>query len=102
MPIIGDTDEQAKELLARLQSWLTPTNALALVSQRIWHDISGYPLDGPVPDLPKAERGQAFSTAPLETARSEKMTRSANDTNGFEPAMTAGSSLGVATRPSPR
>ena len=35
MPIIGETDEQAKEQLARLQSWLTPTNALALVSQRI-------------------------------------------------------------------
>ena len=53
MPIIGETDEQAKEQLARLQSWLTPTNALALVSQRIGHDISGYPLDGPVPDFPQ-------------------------------------------------
>ena len=53
MPIIGETDEQAKEQLARLQSWLTPTNALALVSQRIGYDISGYPLDGPVPDFRK-------------------------------------------------
>ena len=75
MPIIGDTDEQAKEQLDRLQSWLTPTNALALVSQRIGHDISGYPLDGPVPDFPeKTERGQAFSTALLDMARREKMT----------------------------
>jgi FMN-dependent oxidoreductase (nitrilotriacetate monooxygenase family) len=75
MPIIGETDEQAKEQLARLQSWLTPTNALALVSQRIGHDISGYPLDGPVPDFPeKTERGQAFSTALLDMARREKMT----------------------------
>ena len=56
MPIIGETDEQAKEQLARLQSWLTPTNALALVSQRIGHDISGYPLDGPVPDFPQDRR----------------------------------------------
>ena len=32
MPIIGETDAQAKEQLDRLQSWLTPTNALALVS----------------------------------------------------------------------
>ena len=62
MPIIGETDEQAKEQLDRLQSWLTPTNALTLVSQRIGHDISGYPLDGPIPDFPeKTERGQAFS-----------------------------------------
>jgi FMN-dependent oxidoreductase (nitrilotriacetate monooxygenase family) len=75
MPIIGDTDAQAKEQLDRLQSWLTPTNALALVSQRIGYDISGYPLDGPVPDFPeKTERGQAFSRTLLEMARREKMT----------------------------
>jgi FMN-dependent oxidoreductase (nitrilotriacetate monooxygenase family) len=74
MPIIGDTDEQAKEQLARLQSWLTPTNALALVSSRLGHDISGYPLDGPVPEFPQTEGGQAFSRALLDMARREKMT----------------------------
>ena len=74
MPIIGETDDQAKEQLARLQSWLTPTNALALVSQRLGHDISGYPLDGPVPDFPQTDRGQAFSKTLLDMARREKMT----------------------------
>jgi FMN-dependent oxidoreductase (nitrilotriacetate monooxygenase family) len=75
MPIIAETNEQAKEQLARLQSWLTSSNALALVSQRIGHDISGYPLDGPVPDFPeKTERGQAFSRVLLDMARREKMT----------------------------
>jgi N-acetyl-S-(2-succino)cysteine monooxygenase len=75
MPIIGESDQQAKEQLARLQSWLTSTNAMALVSQRLGHDISGYPLDGPVPDFPaKTERGQAFSKTLLEMARRENMT----------------------------
>ena len=75
MPIIGDTDAQAKEQLDRLQSFLTPTNALALVSQRVGYDISGYPLDGPVPDFPeKTDRGQSFSRTLLEMARREKMT----------------------------
>ncbi len=75
MPVIGETDDQAKEQLARLQSWLTPTNALALVSQRLGHDISDYPLDGPVPDFPaKTERGQAFSKTLLEMARRQNMT----------------------------
>jgi FMN-dependent oxidoreductase (nitrilotriacetate monooxygenase family) len=75
MPIIGETDAQAKEQLDRLQSWLTPTNALALVSSRVGYDISGYPLDGPVPEFPeKTERGQAFSRALLDLARREKMT----------------------------
>ena len=45
------------------------------MSQRIGHDISGYPLDGPVPDFPEqTERGQAFSKTLLEMARREKMT----------------------------
>ena len=75
MPIIGETDEQAKAQLDRLQGWLTSTNALALVSQRIGYDISGYPLDGPVPEFKeKTERGQSFSKALLELARREKMT----------------------------
>ncbi len=75
MPIVGETNEQAKAQLDKLQSWLTPTNALALVSNRIGHDLSGYPLDAPVPELPPATHtGQSFSTALLEMARREKMT----------------------------
>jgi N-acetyl-S-(2-succino)cysteine monooxygenase len=75
MPIIGETNEKAKDQLDRLQSWLTPTNALSLVSQRVGYDISGYPLDGPIPDFPEpTERGRAFSNTLLEMARREKMT----------------------------
>jgi FMN-dependent oxidoreductase (nitrilotriacetate monooxygenase family) len=74
MPIIGETEAQAKEQLDRLQSWLTSTNALTLVSQRLGHDISGYPLDGPVPEFPQTDRGQAFSKALFDMARREKMT----------------------------
>ncbi|MCC6776758.1 MAG: LLM class flavin-dependent oxidoreductase [Hyphomicrobiales bacterium] len=74
MPIIGETEQEAKDQLDRLQGWLTSTNALALVSQRIGHDISAYPLDGPVPEFPQTDRGQAFSRALLDMARREKMT----------------------------
>jgi len=75
MPIIGETNAQAKAQLDRLQGWLTPTNALHLVSGRIGHDISGYPLDAPVPDLPvNTEGGSSFSTTLIEMARREKMT----------------------------
>jgi len=75
MPIIGETDEQAKEQLARLQGWLNSTNALTLVSQRLGYDISGYPLDGPVPEFKeKTSGGQGFSQTLFEMARREKMT----------------------------
>ncbi len=75
MPIIGETDEAAREELARLQSWLANNNAMALVSERLGFDISGYPLDGPIPDFPeKTERSQSFSKILIETARRDKMT----------------------------
>jgi alkanesulfonate monooxygenase SsuD/methylene tetrahydromethanopterin reductase-like flavin-dependent oxidoreductase (luciferase family) len=63
MPIVGETEAQAKEQLDRLQSWLTPTNALTLVSQRLGYDISGYALDDPIPDFPTpTESSRSFST----------------------------------------
>jgi FMN-dependent oxidoreductase (nitrilotriacetate monooxygenase family) len=74
MPIIAETDEQAREQLARLQSWLTSANAMTLVSQRLGHDISGYPLDGPVPEFPTTQGAQSFATALFDMARREKMT----------------------------
>jgi FMN-dependent oxidoreductase (nitrilotriacetate monooxygenase family) len=74
MPIIGETEAAAREQLSLLQSWLTSSNALTLVSSRLGHDISGYPLDGPVPDLPLTDRGQAFSKTLFEMARRENMT----------------------------
>src|SRR5262249_48813496 len=71
MPIIGSTESEAREKLSRLQSWLTPANALTLVTSRIGYDVTGYPLDGPVPAPPPGEGSQAFSRVLYETARRE-------------------------------
>src|SRR3954468_18438498 len=38
MPIIGRSDAEARETLAKLQSWITPTNAITLVASRIGYD----------------------------------------------------------------
>lgn len=74
MPIIGRTDAEAREKLSMLQSWLTPTNALTLVSHRIGYDVSNHPLDGPVPPPPLNQGSQAFSRVLFESAQREKMT----------------------------
>src|SRR6185437_8722891 len=75
MPIIGASDAEAKEKLNRLQSWLTPTNALTLVTGRIGYDVSGYPLIGPVPAPPHGETGsQTFHKVLYEMARRQNMT----------------------------
>jgi FMN-dependent oxidoreductase (nitrilotriacetate monooxygenase family) len=74
MPFIGRTDQEAKDLLDRLQGFLDPANALALVSNRIGHDLSGYPLDGPVPELPPTDMSHGFARSLLARARREGMT----------------------------
>src|SRR5580704_3971489 len=45
MPIIGRSDAEAREKLAKLQSWITPTNAVTLVASRIGYDVSAHDLD---------------------------------------------------------
>jgi N-acetyl-S-(2-succino)cysteine monooxygenase len=76
MPIVGETDEQAKEQLSLLQSWMKvdEAKALSVLSQRLHFDFSGYSLDAPVPDIPETERGQTFNKTLLGMARREKMT----------------------------
>ena len=51
MPVVGRTDKEAREKLAVLQSFVTGTNALQLLSDRLGQDMTRYDLDGPVPDL---------------------------------------------------
>jgi FMN-dependent oxidoreductase (nitrilotriacetate monooxygenase family) len=74
MPIIGATDSEARAKLAKLQSWITPTNAVTLVASRIGYDVSGYPLDGPVPPPPKSEGGRTFHQVLYDMAKRENMT----------------------------
>jgi FMN-dependent oxidoreductase (nitrilotriacetate monooxygenase family) len=74
MPIIGATDAEARDKLSLLQSWLTPTNALTLVSSRLGYDVSGFPLDGPVPAPPSDASSRTFSRVLYETARRDDMT----------------------------
>lgn len=51
MPIIGRTEAEAHEKLAQLQSFTDQSNAVAILSEQLSFDISGYPLDGPLPEL---------------------------------------------------
>lgn len=74
MPIIGRTEDEARAQLDRLQSWVSPTNALRLVSLRLGYDISQHPLDGPVPELPANANSQSFARTLFAMARRRNMT----------------------------
>ncbi|HEY1797559.1 MAG TPA: LLM class flavin-dependent oxidoreductase [Stellaceae bacterium] len=74
MCIVGKSDAEAREQLAKLQSWITPSNALTLVTSRIGYDVSGHDLDAPVPPPPTSDGGRTFHRVLYEMARRERMT----------------------------
>jgi FMN-dependent oxidoreductase (nitrilotriacetate monooxygenase family) len=74
MPIIGSTEAEARSKLSLLQSWLTPTNALTLVTSRIGYDVTSFPLDEPVPAPPPGASLSTFSRVLYEAAQRESMT----------------------------
>lgn len=54
-PIIGESEAEAKEKEAHLHELTHPTYSLLQLSNRIGFDLSSYPLDGPLPELPATE-----------------------------------------------
>ncbi|QRG66746.1 LLM class flavin-dependent oxidoreductase [Brevibacillus choshinensis] len=55
-PIIGESEADAKEKEAQLHELTHPAYSLLQLSNRIGFDLSGYPLDGPLPELPATEK----------------------------------------------
>ena len=74
MPIVGRTDKEAFEKLNTLQSFISESNALRILSDRLGQDMSAYDLDGPVPDLGLSDGYHSFATVMLAKARRDNMT----------------------------
>jgi FMN-dependent oxidoreductase (nitrilotriacetate monooxygenase family) len=74
MPVVGRTDREAYDKLHELQSFVDASNALALLSDRLGTDMSGYALDAPIPDLPVPDSYHSFAQVMLAKARRENMT----------------------------
>lgn len=74
MPILGGTMAEAHRELDRLQSYVTDTNAMKMLSARLGRDMSVFPMDEPVPDLPLPDTSHGFARAMLAKARRDNMT----------------------------
>jgi FMN-dependent oxidoreductase (nitrilotriacetate monooxygenase family) len=74
MPVVGRTDRQARDKLNTLQSFVSASNALQLLSDRLGQDMTSYALDGPIPDLPVPDTYHSFARVMLAKARREGMT----------------------------
>ena len=57
MPVVAETRAEAQAEYDRLQNLLPPEIAIPYLSDLVDHDLSRYPADGPVPDLPAINGG---------------------------------------------
>lgn len=73
--MVGRTEAEAREKYELLQSLVHPEVGLYLLSTLIGgFDLSAYPIDGPVPDLPPTAGGQSHQNALLDRARRDGLT----------------------------
>jgi FMN-dependent oxidoreductase (nitrilotriacetate monooxygenase family) len=73
-PIVGSTEAEAKKKLAELSELADPVYALKALSERLGHDLSSYPLDGPVPELPPSTVMQGHAVTLSAMAKKHNMT----------------------------
>ena len=75
-PLVGRTEKDAQEQFDYLQSLVHPVVAREYISMALKADLSQYPLDGPVPDLPLPTANGSHSSfmTTMALARRENLT----------------------------
>ncbi|MDD9266112.1 LLM class flavin-dependent oxidoreductase [Paenibacillus sp. GCM10023248] len=76
LPFIGATEEEAREKEAEFQHLVLPEVGLGMVQNILRVDLTGYPLDGPLPDLPDSTEingGKSRYQLLLDMARREQL-----------------------------
>ncbi|MEU0536836.1 LLM class flavin-dependent oxidoreductase [Amycolatopsis tolypomycina] len=74
-PILGRTEAEAREREAELNALITPDYGLQQLSKMLDHDVTGYPLDGPLPEVGSfTEGGQSRFDLVVGLARREDLT----------------------------
>jgi alkanesulfonate monooxygenase len=73
--IVGNTDAEAQEKLAKLESLVHPKIAMQVLERILGADLSAYPVDGPIPDdLVVTERATTAAPTILKQARENGLT----------------------------
>lgn len=73
-PVIGTSRAHAEDRLAELNDLIEPALGLELLSTLIGHDLSGYDVDGPLPDLPATNAQQTRFKLLTGIARRDNLT----------------------------
>ncbi|MCJ2091144.1 LLM class flavin-dependent oxidoreductase [Methylobacterium sp. J-072] len=74
-PVVGRTEAEAQETFEALQARIHPVVGLALLSSTLGgFDLTGYPLDGPLPELPETNGPKSRQKLLIDLARRENLT----------------------------
>jgi alkanesulfonate monooxygenase SsuD/methylene tetrahydromethanopterin reductase-like flavin-dependent oxidoreductase (luciferase family) len=68
--VVGETDQQAADRFGELQALIDFSKGVTLGAA----DLTGYDLDGPLPDLPETDNGKGRFRQLVALARSENLT----------------------------
>ena len=71
---VGRSETEARDKYEELQALIEPKIALAQLSTFIKFDLSGYPLDGPLPDLPDQVMVSSRPAMLIKLAREQNLT----------------------------
>ena len=73
LPVIGKTRRDAEEKLERLNSLIHPELGLTRLSGMVGMDLSPFPLDGPLPDIPPSQEQQGRQKVVIDLAQRENL-----------------------------
>jgi len=73
-PVVGRTEAEAREIFTELNSRIDTEQAFTVLSDRLGTDMSVYPLDAPVPELPETEHLKSRAALLIEMARRDRLT----------------------------
>ena len=74
LTVWGRTKDEAVEKFEQLQALIHPELGVAMLSDIVGLDLSPYPLDGPLPDVPLTNTQQGRQKVVVDMARAENMT----------------------------
>src|SRR5262249_55900256 len=74
LAVVGGSKAEAEDKYQSLQSLIHPELGVAYLSEMLGTDVSCYPLDGPLPDVPRTNSQQGRQKVIIELARREILT----------------------------
>jgi FMN-dependent oxidoreductase (nitrilotriacetate monooxygenase family) len=72
--VVGDSLDDARERKARLDGLVHPDSGIASLSVQLGHDVSGFDLDGPLPEIPESNASKSARQKLVDKAKRENLT----------------------------